>query len=66
MDLVNGGFLHYMDMKEFLKNLVLQNRWSEFEIISQECFLGDPFQKLFVNFDPSMNMALVKGAFCTI
>ena len=44
---VNGGFLHYMDMKKFLKNLLVQNRWSDFEIISQECSLGDPFQKLF-------------------
>ena len=34
MALVNGGFLHYTDMK-FLKNL-LRNRWSDFEIISQE------------------------------
>ena len=49
MALVNGGFLHYMDMKKFLKNL-LQNRWSHFEIISQECPLGDPFQKLFAKF----------------
>ena len=36
MALVNGGFLHYTDMKKFLKNLVLRNRWSYFEIISQE------------------------------
>ena len=35
MALVNGGFLHYMDMKKFLKNL-LRNRWLDFEIISQE------------------------------
>ena len=34
MALVNGGFLHYRDMKKFLKNLVLRNRWSDFEIIS--------------------------------
>ena len=47
MALVNGGFLHYMDMKKFLKNLLLRNRWSDFKIISQECYLGDPFQKLF-------------------
>ena len=45
MALVNGGFLHYMDMKKFLKNFFLQNRLSDFEIISQECSLGDPFQK---------------------
>ena len=36
MALVNGGFLQYTDMKKFLKNLVLRNRWSDFEIISQE------------------------------
>ena len=50
MALVNWGFLHYMDMKKFLKNLLLRNRWSDFEIISQECSLGDPFQKLFAKF----------------
>ena len=33
---MNGGFLHYTDMKKFLKNLVLRNQWSDFEIISQE------------------------------
>ena len=36
MALVNGGFLHYTDMKEYLKNLLRRNRWSDFEIISQE------------------------------
>ena len=36
MALVNGGFLHYTDMKKFLKNLVPKNRWSDSEIISQE------------------------------
>ena len=36
MALENGGFLHYTDMKNFLKNLVLRNRWSDFEIIPQE------------------------------
>ena len=50
MALVNRGFLHYMDMKKFLKNLLLRNHWSDFEIISQECSLGDPFQKLFAKF----------------
>ena len=37
MALVNGSFLHYTDMKKFLKNLLLRNCWSDFEIISQEC-----------------------------
>ena len=36
MAVVNGGFLYYTDMKKFLKNLLLRNRWSDFEIISQE------------------------------
>ena len=36
MALVNGGFLHYTDMKKYLKNLLCRNRWSDFEIISQE------------------------------
>ena len=63
MALVNGGFLHYMDMKKSLKNLLLRNRWSDFKIISQECSLGDPFQKSLRNFDPSINIALVNGGF---
>ena len=63
MALVNGGFLHYRDMKKFLKKLLLQNCWSDFEIISQECSLGDPFKKSLQNFDPSINMALVNGGF---
>ena len=50
MALVNGGFLHYMDMKKFLKNFFLQNHLSDFEIISQESSMGDPFQKLFTKF----------------
>ena len=36
MALVNGGFLHYTDMKKFLKNLVLRKRLLDFEIISEE------------------------------
>ena len=41
MALVNGGFLHYTDVKKFMsllckKPLVLRNHWSDFEIISQE------------------------------
>ena len=63
MALVNGGFLHYMDMKNFLKNLLLRNRWSDFEIISQECSSGDPFQNCSQNSDASINMALMNGGF---
>ena len=36
MALVNGGFLHFRDIKKLLKNLLLRNRCSDFEIISQE------------------------------
>ena len=36
--------------KQFFKNLLLWNRWSDFEIISQKCSLGDPFQKVFAKF----------------
>ena len=34
----------------FLKNLLLQNCRSDFEIISEECSSGDPFQKVFAKF----------------
>ena len=37
-------------LKKFFKILLLWNRWSDFEIISQSCSLGDPFQKLFTKF----------------
>ena len=36
MALVNGGFLHYTDMKKFLKYLLLRNCSSNFGIILQE------------------------------
>ena len=36
MALVNRGFLHYTDMKKFIKNLLLRNRLSDFEIILEE------------------------------
>ena len=39
-----------LNFKQFLKNLLLRNHWSDFGIISQECSLGDPFQKLFAKF----------------
>ena len=63
MALVNGGFLHYRDMKKFSKNLLLRNCWLDFEIISQECSIGGPFKKLFAKFLSSINMALVNGGF---
>ena len=44
----NGGFLHYMDMKKFLRNL--QNCWSDFEIIPQKCSLSDLSKKSLAKF----------------
>ena len=67
MALVNRGFLHYRDMKKFLKNLLLWNCWSDFEIISQESSLGDPFQKVFAKFWSVYKYGSGElGAFCTI
>ena len=63
MALVNEGFLHSMDMKKFLKNLLLRNRWFDFEIISQECTLGDLFKNCSQNFDLSLSRALVNEGF---
>ena len=56
---MNGGFLHYTDMKKFLKNLPLWNRRSDFEIISP---FAD-FRNCSGNFDPSINMAVVTGGY---
>ena len=50
MVLVNGGFMHYTDMKKFLKNRLLRICWSYFEIISQKCSLSDLSQKLLAKF----------------
>ena len=36
--------------KQFFKNLLLWNPWFDFEMILQECSLGDPFQKVFAKF----------------
>ena len=63
MALVNGGFLHYRDLKKLLKNLLLRNCWSDFEIISQECPVVSLFKNCLQNFYLSINMALVNGGF---
>ena len=39
--------------KQFFENILLLNCWSDCEIITQECSLGDPFQNCLRNFDPS-------------
>ena len=40
---MNGGYFHYTNVNKFLKNLLLWNCWSDFEIISWKCSLSDPF-----------------------
>ena len=35
--------------KQFFKNLLLWNRWSDYEIISKECSLGDPFHEIMIH-----------------
>ena len=50
MALVNGGFLHYTDIKKFLRYLHLRNQLSDFEIISQKCSLSDLSQKTSAKF----------------
>ena len=62
MALVNGGFSHYRDRKKFIKNLLLRNCWSDFEIISQEYSLT-LFKKCSQNFDLSINMTGEWGLF---
>ena len=47
MALVNEGYLHYREMKKFLKILLLRHVWSDFEMISQKGSLDDPFQNMF-------------------
>ena len=63
MALVNGDFLHYMEMKKFIKNFFLQN---SFQIL-KESHRNVPWVTLFKNcsqnFDLFRNMALVNGAF---
>ena len=49
--------------KQFFINFLLWNRWSDFEIISRECFQVTQFKNCSQSFDPSINMALVNGSF---
>ena len=50
MALVNWGFLHYTDMKKFLKKSSSLKLWSDFEKNSQECSFGESFQKVLAKF----------------
>ena len=66
MALVNGGFLHFTDMKKFLKNLLLRKGWSNFKIVSQEWSLGDLFQKLFAKFQSVNKHGSGKWGLCAL
>ena len=59
---VQQGHLHHMDINKFLKNLLLRDRCSDFEIISQNVPWVTVFKNCLRNFDTSRNMALVNGA----
>ena len=54
MALVNRGLFavygHEDILKKKKKKLLLQNRWSDFEVISQKCSLSDLSQKVFAKF----------------
>ena len=62
MALVNGGFLHYMDMKKFLKNFFLQNRLSLRSEKQMDIKLFTEFLLKKKN-DPSKNMAFMEDSF---
>ena len=62
MALVDGGFLHYTDMKKFIKNL-LRNCWSDLKYFHRNVLWVILFKKCSGNFDSSLNMALVNGSF---
>ena len=61
MALVNWGFLHYMDMKKFLKNFFLQNRLSLRSEKQMDIKLFTEF--LLRKNDPSKNMAFMEDSF---
>ena len=63
MALVNGGFLHYTDMKKFLKKTFSETACQ----ILQKFHRNGPWMTLFKNclqnYNLSINMALVNGGF---
>ena len=44
-----GLFLLYIYIENF-KNLLVRNQWTDFNIILQKCFFGDPLPRLFKPF----------------
>ena len=46
---VRGLFSLYICIEKF-KNLLVRNHWTDFNIILQKCFFGDPLPRLFETF----------------
>ena len=63
MALVNGGFLHYRDMKKFLKNFFSKTAGQIFNSFHRNVPCVTLFKNCSQNFDLSINMALVNGGF---
>ena len=51
-----GLFSLYICIENF-KNLLVRNHWTDFHIILQKCFFGDPLARLFKPFGFVKNMA---------
>ena len=45
-----GAFLPHIIYLENFKNLLVRNQWTNFNIILQKCFFGDPLTRLFKPF----------------
>ena len=54
--LVGGAYFPYISNRK-LKNLLVRNQWTDFNITLQECFFGDPLPRLFKLSWSSKNMA---------
>ena len=42
-----GAYFPYIIYIENLKNLLVRNHWTDFHILLQKCFFGDPLPRLF-------------------
>ena len=45
--LAGGAYFPYISIYRKLKNLLVRNQWTDFNITWQECFFGDPLSRLF-------------------
>ena len=51
------AYFPYIIYIENFKNLLVRNHWTDFHIILQKCFFGDPLPRLVSHLDSSKNMA---------